>query len=162
MKLKFIFLLILITGSCLVVKAQVRRVTIIESLETNAPGEGVVKITADSKIKELIGFLSTTTNSDKDNVIKTNGFRVQVFMSNDSRTARREVDSKRNLIKEAFSDVFVYESYTAPYWKLFAGDFLTREEAETFKQQLLKAIPALGKEMYVIQDKVSIQLNKTF
>ena len=161
MKLKFVFLFLLITGSCLVVQAQIRRVTIIEELETSVSGEGIVKITADPKIKELIGLVSPNADSDKDNVIKANGFRVQVFMSN-SRTARSEANSKGNLIKGAFPDVKVYESYNSPYWKMFAGDFLTRDEAEAFRQQLLKAVPELGKEMYVIQDKINIQINKPF
>jgi len=162
MKLKFISLLLLIAGFCLAAQAQVRRVTIIEELETPAPGEGVVKVTADSKIKELIGFLSPETSFNSDNTIKTNGFRIQVFMSNDSRTAKNEVKTKGSLINASFSDVKVYENYTPPYWKLFVGDFLTKEEANSFKQKLQKAIPELGKEMYIIQDKVNIQINRTF
>jgi len=163
MKQKIIFLILLITGSYFSsTQAQIRRISIIEELETPVQGEGVIKITADPKIKELIGFLSPDTNFTHDNIIETNGFRVQVFMSNDSRTARREVDSKRSLIREAFSEIAVYDDYAAPYWKLFAGDFLTKDEAETFRQKLLKAVPELGKEMYVIQSKINIHLNKPY
>ena len=163
MKQKVILLILLITCSYFsVAQAQVRRVTVIEELETPASSEGVVKITADPKIKELIGFLSPDTSLDSDNTIKANGFRIQVFMSNDSRTARGEVKAKGNLISSNFQDVKVYESYTPPYWKLFVGDFLTREEAEAFRQKLQRTVPELGKEMYVVQDKINIQLNRGY
>jgi len=161
MKNKFILLLLLLATSCFsVIQAQIKQITIIEELEIPpASGEGIVKITVDSKIKELIGFLSPEISLDKDNIIKTNGFRIQVFMSN-AQTARKELMDKGTLIKNAFSDIAVYDSYVTPNWKLLVGDFLTKEEADVFKQKLLKAIPALGKEMYVVQDKINISIRR--
>ena len=162
MKQKFILFLLLVSGSFLSgIQAQVRYVTIIDELETSVPGEGVVKITADPKIKELIGLLLPEISADKENFITTKGFRIQVFMSND-RTARGEITAKINLIKEVFSDseIAVYDKYDAPNWKLLAGDFLTREEADVFRQKLQKTIPQLGKEMYVVQDNIKISINR--
>ena len=163
MKQKIFLLLFLIAGTCFsVIQAQqVKQVTIIDELEKPVQGEGVVKVTIDPKIKELIGLLSPEISTGKDSYIKTRGFRIQVFMSSDP-TAKRECVNKGNTIKRAFPDVDVYEQYNAPNWRLFAGDFLTKEEAEVFRQKLLRTIPELGREMYVVQDIVNVPIHKTF
>ena len=162
MKTKIILFLLFATGTCFSgIQAQVKQVSIIEDLEIYVAGEGFIKITCDPKIKELIGLLSPELSEDKENSMQTNGFRIQVFMSNDGGTARRESSEKRTLIKGLFPEVAVYEAFDAPNWKLLAGDFLTREEADVFKQKLLKAIPQLGKEMYVVPNKINISIRKT-
>jgi len=163
MKQKIILLLLLFTGICFnSIQAQIKQVTIVDELEIYVAGEGFIKISCDPKIKELIGVNSPEISEDKDNSITTNGYRIQVFMSNDPKTARKESSEKRSLIKEAFSDIFVYEDYNAPNFKLLAGDFLSKEEADVFKQRLLKAIPQLGKEMYVVQSKIKISMQRRY
>ena len=162
MEQKFIIFLLLIAGfNFYEIQAQEKQATIIDELEKFVPGEGIIKIISDPKIKELIGVISSEVSVDKENFIVTNGFRIQVFMSND-RTARRESAEKGNLISEAFPEIAVYPVYIAPNWKLSAGDFLTKEEADIFKQKLLKSIPQLGKEMYIVQDKINIPIQKYY
>jgi len=161
MKYKLIiFLLFALVSYFSVIHAQVKQVTIIDELEKTAQSEGSIHIISDSKITELIGLLSPELSIDKDNFVKTNGFRVQVFMSNDPRTARKEVKDKGIMIKDVFYEIDTYERYAAPNWKLLVGDFLTKEEAEVFKQKLQKSIPELGKEMYVVPDKINIPIQK--
>jgi len=160
MKQKFIIFLLFVSGSYFsVIQAQVKQVTIIDELETSARGEGTVKIICDSKITALIGTLSPEISVDGKNYIKTNGFRVQVLMSNDPKMVN-EINNKGSLIKGTFPEIAVYTGYTAPNWKLLAGDFMTKEEADVFCQKLQKAIPELGKEMYVVQDKINVLIQK--
>jgi len=171
------------------IQAQVKHVTIIDDLETFVPGEGIIQITSDPKITELIGnVLSETSASEKKNVssstttssstsaptptsstpasarannstsyAKISGYRILVFMSNDPKMVKT-LTHKGNLIKGAFPDISVYTGYTAPNWKLLAGNFRTKEEADVAKQKLQRAIPELGKEMYVVPDKINIPL----
>jgi hypothetical protein len=156
------FILFLLAELCFSgIQAQVKQVTIIDDLETLVPGDGVIQITSDPKITELIGILSPETSIGEDNYIKTNGFRIQVFMSNNSQTARKEITDKGSLIKEAFPEIATYRDYIAPNWKLLVGDFMTKEEAEVFRKKLQKAIPGLGKEMYIVSEKINIPLQKT-
>ena len=163
MKYKLIIFLLFASGFYFSeIQAQVKQVTIIEELEKNVPGEGVVRIISDPKITDLVGLLSPEISVDKENFAETNGFRIQVFMSNDRRTARNEVKDKGSLIKEVFPEIAPYERYTAPNWKLLVGDFLTKEEAEVFRQKLQKSIPELGKEMYVVSDKINIPIHKNY
>ena len=160
MQYKFVLFLLLAVGFCFsVTQAQVKQVTIIDELEKPVPGEGIVKVTCDPKIKELIGLLSPEISIDKENTAKTNGFRIQVFMSN-ARTGKQESIDKGNLVRGVFPEIAVYEDYIAPNWKLSVGDFLSKEEADIFRQKLQKSIPGLGKEMYVVTDKINIPIQK--
>jgi len=158
MKQKIILSLLLFAGTCFSgIKAQqVKQVTIIDDLQTLVPGEGVIQISSDPKITELIGLVSPEMSVNETDYAQTSGFRIQAYMSNDPKTARKEITDKIGLIKDVFPDVAIYTGYTAPNWKLLVGDFLTKEEADVFKQKMLKSIPKLGKEMYIVQDKVNI------
>ena len=163
MKHKFILFLLFITGTCFFeIQAQVKNGTIIDELETLVVEEGIIRIAADPKITELIGLLSSEINANEKNYLEISGFRIQVFMSNDSRTARKEISDKGSLIKNVFPDIATYTWYVAPNWKLLVGDFMTKEEAEVFKQKIQKSIPELGKEMYVVPDKVNISMQNTY
>ena len=162
MKHKLIVFLLITACFCYSgLSAQVKQATIIDDLETLVPGEGIIQISGDSKIKDLIGALSPETSLREGNTIKTNGFRIQVFTSNDSKTATSELNNKWTLIRNVFPELAVYKSYIAPNWKLIAGNFLTREEAEVFRQKMLKEIPQLGKEMYIISSIIEIPMSKS-
>jgi len=162
MKRKYFLCLLVAALPCFsAIQAQGKQTTIINELEKAVPGEGVVQIDLDPGIAELIGPLSADSSEDSGNSIKTNGFRIQVFMSNNPRTAKDEIAGKESMIKNAFPEISTYKDYTPPNLKLSAGDFLTREEADVFKQKIQKALPSLGKEMYVVQDKVTIRMQKS-
>ncbi len=60
------------------------------------------------------------------------GFRVQVYSSTEIDAAR----AKKTEFEAAFPDEWFYLQYQAPTYKLRAGNFLTRFEAERFARQL--------------------------
>jgi len=162
MKNKFILTFLLVTGLCFSeMQAQVKQVTIIDDLETPVPNEGIIRIDSDPKITELIGVLSSDSSINANNFVKINGFRIQVYMSNNPKTARKEITDRQSLIQAAFPDIAIYKGYAAPNWKLVVGDFRTKEEADVFKQKMLKSIPELGKEMYIVQDIINISIQNT-
>jgi len=158
MKQKLILLFLLFAGASFSgIKAQqVKQVTIIDDLQTLVSGEGVIQISSDPKITDLLGLVSPEQSVNEADYVKTNGFRIQVYMSNNSKTASKEMADKGSLIKDVFPDLAIYKEYAAPNWKLLIGDFITKEEANVFKQKMLKSIPKLGKEMYIIPDKVNM------
>jgi hypothetical protein len=135
--------------------AQPRPAGIIQYLESSVPGEGAIQIESSSKITDLLGK-PAPGSADEDAFVKINGFRIQVFMSNDPRTAKGEANQKRNQIDEHFPELATYVIYEAPNWKLLAGDFMTKEEAGIFKQKIQKTFPGFGKEMYTIPYKINI------
>ena len=162
--MRYKYILFILFASCSLFTGiqaqQVKQVTIIDDLETPVPGEGVIQITCDPQITNLIGLVSPETSVNDADYITTNGFRIQVFMSNNPKTASGELTKRGNLIKETFPDIATYRGYVAPNWKLLVGDFRTKEEADVFRQKIKHAIPELGKEMYIVPDKVNIPVQK--
>jgi hypothetical protein len=159
--MKYKFILLFISWICFsLTQAQERRVTIVDELERLAPGEGAIRISSDPRITNLIGSLASEWSDVDETIVKLNGFRIQVFMSNNPRTARNEIEGKRNLIHEGFPEIADYQEYTAPFHRLLVGDFMTREEAEVFMQRMQRTIPGLGREMYIVPAIVNISVLK--
>ena len=61
---------------------------IVKSLERNVPGQGKVSIHQDARIGALIGSEYIPTGSDDRKVIKSSGYRVQVYAGNNTRQAK--------------------------------------------------------------------------
>jgi hypothetical protein len=135
---------------------------IISDLETSKAGEGTVNIVCDPEIIELLGTPTSATPpevSDETQTVKLNGYRIQVYMDN-SPKAKNEVSLIAGLVNEVFPEVATYVRYSAPNWRVLAGDFQTREEAVFFKQILQSSLPEFGKEMYVIPSKINSSVLK--
>ena len=135
---------------------------IISDLETSKAGEGTVGVVCDPEIIELLGTPTSTTPpevGDETQTVKLNGYRIQVYMDN-SPKARTEVVQVGSLVNEAFPEIAVYIRYSAPNWRVLAGDFQTKEEAEIFKQIIQNSLPKFGKEMYVIPSKINSSVPK--
>jgi hypothetical protein len=87
------------------------------------------------------------------------GFRVQVYASNEPQVAR----TTALRLKEELSSVVavaVYELSDPPFWKVRLGDFLTREDALAYKEELIKLLPELQSSTYVVPDKVTVRSQK--
>ena len=52
---------------------------IVKSLERNVPGQGKVTIHQDARIAALIGSEYVPAGSDEQKVIKSSGYRIQVY-----------------------------------------------------------------------------------
>jgi len=89
--------------------------------------------------------------------VETQGWRVQVFSSNVQQTARAEAFRIKALVENSFPEIGVYESFTAPFWRVRVGDFLSREEAEQKRTELRRAFPAIQREMVVVRDMIYLR-----
>ena len=135
--------------------------SILDELQKNTnSSEGVIRVECSAAIAALIGSPSsaTPTNTNTTEIIRQ-GFRIQVFMGSKLGVARNEATSKQNAIRELFPNLSTYLSYDAPNWKLLAGDFTNREEANIIKQQLQRAFPEFGQEMYIVVSPIKIYLS---
>ncbi len=56
------------------------------------------------------------------------GYRIQVFVGND----RKEVDEAKSYIYQNFPELNTYLTFSQPTYKLKAGDFTTRLDAERY------------------------------
>jgi hypothetical protein len=65
--------------------------------------------------------------------LKVFGFRIQIFASSTGENANRVASDARSVLAER-----VYVDYIAPYYKVRVGDCLTHEDAEAFKNKMLR------------------------
>jgi septal ring-binding cell division protein DamX len=102
----------------------------------------------DEKIENLLKQKGASTVSNNGTI-----FRVQVFSSNNQKTAKTEAFNTEKKLKESFPYENVQVNYTSPFWKVRIGEFATREEATTFRQQIVNAFPDKKAQIYVIADR---------
>lgn len=91
-------------------------------------------------------------------VQEMNGYRVQVFSSNQQQSAK----NRALLLQQDLSGQLkepVYAISEPPFWKVRIGNFLTREEANNYRMTFIAQYPELQGSTYVVPDKV-IVINK--
>ena len=130
---------------------------IVESLQTNVPGQGKVTVHQDAQITEMVGKRFVRTGaSEAQRVIKTRGYRVQVYAGNNSRQARDEAKSVAEKVKEKFPDMPVYTFFQPPRWLCRVGDYKSIEEAHVAMRQL-KASGSF-KEVAIVREQINIPI----
>ena len=86
---------------------------------------------------------------------QVSGFRVQVYASNTPQVAKNEaLDLYETISSQVNMPVYVISE--PPFWKVRLGDFLTREEAVEYKNQLNVLFPHLQGSTYVVPDQVIV------
>lgn len=86
---------------------------------------------------------------------QVSGFRVQVYASNTPQVAKNEaLDLYETISSQVNMPVYVISE--PPFWKVRLGDFLTREEAIEYKNQLNILFPHLQGSTYVVPDQVTV------
>ncbi len=129
---------------------------IVKSLERNVSGQGKVTIHQNARIEALIGSEYIPGGSEDRKVIKSSGYRVQVYAGNNTRQAKNEAYSVATRIKEYFPDLTVYTSFAPPRWLCRAGDFRSIEEADAMMRQLRAT--GVFKEVSIVKDQINIPL----
>lgn len=130
---------------------------IVESLQTNVPGQGKVTVHQDVQITGMIGkrFVKTGS-SEAQRVIKTRGYRVQVYAGNNSRQARDEANVVAEKVKEKFPDMPVYTFFQPPRWLCRVGDYKSIEEAHVAMRQL--RAEGSFKEVAIVREQINIPI----
>lgn len=101
-------------------------------LDTLNHGKEVSLFDDDSNIKNV----NTDDEIPEKKKIKENGYRIQLVASNSEEKIRSEQISAEQELR-----LKTYIIFEKPYYKVFAGDFITREDAE-------KAITKIKKSGY--------------
>lgn len=84
------------------------------------------------------------------------GYRVQIFEDNNPHTARRNAEAYNARMQAEFPHIRTYMSFNSPYWRVKAGDFRSKAEAEAVLAELRHAFPALAAYMRIVRDKINI------
>lgn len=129
---------------------------ILKSLERDVPGQGKVTIHQDARISALIGAEAVSAGAEGRKVIKSSGYRIQVYAGNNTRQAKNEAHSVASRVKEYFPELAVYTSFVPPRWLCRAGDFRSIEEADAAMRRLRAT--GVFKEVSVVREQINIPL----
>ena len=83
------------------------------------------------------------------------GFRVQIYASNQQQLAKQEATELQQRI-EPLIDIPIYTISEPPFWKVRIGNFTTREDANEYKNTFLQLFPELTGSTYIVPDKIII------
>lgn len=152
----FFALLTLCLSPCLMAQT-----TILQSLQTEVAGEGKVTIHQDERIAALIGTTSnnaliSTSADGQQRILKTTGYRVQIYAGNNTRAAKQQAQKHAQSVKELFPELTVYATFAPPRWLCRVGDYRSIEEADA----VMRRIRASGafKEASIVRDQIIIPL----
>ena len=117
----------------------------------HAQVRGKVEVIKDTRIDTLIArrlsLEKGTTKPKAAGTYSSNGYRVQIFSGWDRKLA---YDAQARF-QNRYPDMRTYITYKNPYFKVNAGDFRTRLEAERLMQQLKGSFTSL----FIIAEKIN-------
>ena len=111
-----------------------------------------VTIEQDTAITKLLTNKILGAQSE---AVLVDGFRVQIYSSNIQKKGKEEAIALEKYLAPLIS-VPVYVTYISPSWKVRVGDFLTFDEAQAYKNELVQQFPQLQASSYVIGDQIRI------
>lgn len=106
-------------------------------------GQSSVSIKADPAIEDLMELYQT----ENEEVTKVPGWRVQILATTD----RARLETVESEFKVNYPSVSVDWVHTKPYYKLRAGAFQTKQEAERLKYTLGRQFEGV----YLVKDEIS-------
>jgi len=101
----------------------------------------------DLLVKKQIEINEVTTRNSRRSA---HGYRIQVISTN-NRTKALEAKTR---IYQRFPELKTYLMYQSPFFKLKVGNFLAREDAEEYLQDILVLFPS---GVYVVRDTVEVK-----
>ena len=121
---------------------------ILLSIFDSLPG---VQIIQDSTVAVL---LDEAVNG-KHELVEMDGYRVQIYSSNQQQMAKTEALDLEQKLRDAVNQT-IYVQYLPPFWKVRIGDFRTYEEAKEYKKEFVTQFPALMGDTYIVRDKIQV------
>lgn len=143
----FIFLSIIASISHLRADDTISTLPIADAMKNN------VLILQDSNITRLM--LDKIQGIEREQ-IQVQGFRVQLFSSSAPQTAKVEAFKVEKRVIELDLDIPTYVLYNPPFWKVRVGDFKTQDEALSLKEELVRLLPDLQGDIYVVRDQIEV------
>ena len=118
---------------------------VIMAVAAMAQNHGFLNVDQDSRIESLIAKQRLLQSIDS----SFSGYRIHVFMEIGNE-ALQDAEEVKKQFEKAFPDIPIYLTYVEPYFRLRAGNFRNRVEAE----QCLRRIKPRFKEAFVTADMI--------
>jgi hypothetical protein len=108
----------------------------------------------DPRVDALIKKQGSINKTVKKSTARTaRGYRLLVVNTN----KREEAIDAKTKVYTYFPELKAYMSYQSPYFKLKAGNFKTRDEAERYRKNLMNLFP---KGVFIVNDVIEIKPEK--
>jgi hypothetical protein len=122
---------------------------------TSGPGaETAVVVHKDPRLDMLVKKQSSINTAVKKlNARSAKGYRLLVINTNN----REEAIAAKTKIYTFFPELKAYLLYQSPYFKLKAGNFKTRDEAERYRKNMTNMFP---KGVFIVNDIVEVKPEK--
>lgn len=123
-----------------------------DSTYTRVPDSNTVKVHKDPRIDMLVKKqiqINEETSREARRIGK--GFRLLVVNTN----KREEAIEAKTKVYTYFPELKTYLIYQSPYFKLKAGNFKERKDAEEFQKKLQKYFP---RGVYIMNDTIEVKL----
>ena len=91
----------------------------------------------------------------KRELVEIDGYRVQIYSSNQQQVAKGEALDLEAKLKDKISQT-IYVQYLPPFWKVRVGDFRTYDEAKEYKKLFVQQYPNLMGDTYIVRDKIQV------
>ena len=124
------------------------RVVMGPNLLDSMPGVEVLQDSA-------VGALLQAAMQGNMELVEIDGYRVQIYSSNQQQAAKSEALELEAKIKDKV-DQTVYVLYMPPFWKARLGDFRTYEEAKQYKKIFVDQFPSVMGDTYIVKDKIQV------
>jgi hypothetical protein len=109
---------------------------IFESLRTKEAGWGSVKIAQDPRLQKLVDKHAFMGSKQKG----LQGYRILIF-SESGKRARQQANEVIGQFSSMYPGIATYLVFTTPSYKVYAGDFRNKFEAEKIKRQIVSYYP---------------------
>ena len=110
-----------------------------------------VQIVQDSTMAVL---LDEAVNGKRE-LVEVDGYRVQIYSSNQQQSAKGEALDLETRLKDKINQT-LYVQYLPPFWKVRIGDFRTYEEAKEYKKLFVQQYPDMMGDTYIVRDKIKV------
>lgn len=132
---------------------------IISEIEKVESYKGKVRIFMDPIVASLLNStkIDLIEKGDK-KMIKTTGYRVQIFAGNNTREAKLQAEAYAQEIVELFPNLSVYTPFLSPRWICRVGDFTSIEEADATLRDIRRL--KKFKEVAIVRDQILIPIEE--
>ena len=102
-----------------------------------------------------VAVLLDAAMSGKMEWVEVDGYRVQVYSSNQQQTAKAEALDLEDKLRDKLNQT-IYVQYLPPFWKVRLGDFRSYDEANEYKKIFKEQFPELMGDTYIVRDKIQV------